>query len=371
MIINILMTLIFKEIGIMKNMRSKLFVQYSNVVWLLLFTLFISVNFGCSGARSIRGGSIDLKSKTTPVIAEVQENDIKTEEIKPISSEVKKAEIKSEVIKPIIAEKKDYSKLADIVGDRLPTIREQMQSLAGSQDSIKSEMTKMKNDIEEIKFLLSDLKGTIEDYIPAGTRLPMTGKPTADITPKSDNTFKLVADEKANSEPVIKTKKESKQTMAKKAMSETFLQSDEKAKPIVANNKAKSQTEVQTTSVQSNNETFSLGKENFKNRNYKSAIENLTQALKTETSKKQESEINYYLGESYYFMNNLESSIEHLNKVLSVPESSFLDAARIRKAEANLKSGKVKEAKADYQALINNHPGSNYIPKAKKMLQQL
>lgn len=355
----------------MKNMNNKLFVQYSNVVWLLLCTLLISVNFGCSGVRSIRGGSVDSKSKNTPVIAEVAKSDIKTDEIMPISPEITKSDVKNEENKSKIFEKKDYGKLADIVGDRLPTIREQMQSLAGSQDSIKSEMTKMKNDIEEIKFLLSDLKGTIDDYIPAGTRLPMTGKQTSDITPKSDNAFKLVSDENVDSEPIIKPKKESKQAMAKKAMSETFLQSDEKAKSNVPNNKVRNQTEIQTTPAQSNNETFSLGKENFKNRNYKAAIENLTQALKTETSKKQESEINYFLGESYYFMNNLESSIEYLNKVLSVPESSYLDAARIRKAEANLKSGKVKEAKADYQALINNHPGSNYIPKAKKMLQQL
>jgi len=70
-------------------------------------------------------------------------------------------------------------------------------------------------------------------------------------------------------------------------------------------------------------------------------------------------------------MSDYDKSIEFMNKVLNSQDSQYLDGARIRKAEANLKSGKIIEAKADYQALIRNHPSSNYVPKARKMLQQL
>lgn len=331
------------------------------IIWLILFTLTISINFSCSGVRSIRGGYVDMK-------IESQTNQVEEDAVE-LPEELTKV-LKQE---PVQTKTQDYSKLVEVVGDRLPTIREQMQVLAGSQDSIKNEITIIKNDIEQIKHLLSDLKGTVDDFIPAGTRMPITGKPATDL-PKAkslsnnDNGYELLSDEK--SKPSVP--QNNRQTIAKKAMKETFLQSDEKVQKV----KQRPIKEVKTTSepipiVEVDNDALILGKELYKKQNYKAAIDKLTQALQSETSKKIESEINYLIGESYYFSSNYEQAIDYFNKVLNVNDSPFMDAARIRKAEANLKSGKISEAKADYQALIKNHPGSSHIPKARKMLQQL
>src|SRR5690606_27926529 len=119
------------------------------------------------------------------------------------------------------------------------------------------------------------------------------------------------------------------------------------------------------------NKEFNIGKDYLAKQDYKNAIASFKSALSTVTSKMKEAEIEYLIGESYYFLGDYDRTIEFMNKVLSAKESSLQDGARLRKAEANLKSGKVSDAKAEYQTLIRDHPSSNYVPQARKMLQQL
>lgn len=356
----------------MRRMIQKNDGYYRNISWLILFILVSSVLISCSGTRSIRSGNsyYQIKSKK-----EIQ---------KPLDV-VKEVELNDDSLLTEMSDhnsfestppQRDYTKLADIVGNRLPTIREQMQELSRSQDTIRDDIVKMQSDIEQIKHILSDLKGTIDDYIPYGTRVPATGKPISsnNTENKKENSYQLLSDEKT----VNKPSKESKQKVTKKAISETFLHSDESTKPkqqakpqVVEKSPVKEEIAAKNEGSENSENYLNQGKQLYKNQNYAAAIDNLKKALLEETSKKQESEINYYLGESYYFLNNFDLAVEYLNKVLSFTDSAFLDAARIRKAEANLKAGNVKEAKADYQALIRNHPGSSHIPKARKMLQQL
>ncbi|MBX3043449.1 MAG: tetratricopeptide repeat protein [Candidatus Kapabacteria bacterium] len=343
---------------------------FANNLWLILFIVSILIISSCSGVRSIRSGNNLYHPKQDITKDNNESGSIESPEPKEMISNEKIDD--SEFIEPqaIQNEAKDYSKLAGIVGDRLPTIREQMQDLGKSQELIKNDIAQMQDDIREIRNLIYDLKGTVDDYIPAGTRLPVTGNIKVNED-KKQSSFELLPDEKV-ADKKIETKP--KNTMiTKKAISETFLKSDEssvkKSSP-----KAQIKNEVATKTDDVNigiNPLFNEGKELYSTKKYSEAIESLKKALSQETSKKQESEINFYLGESYYFINKYDLSIDYLNKVLSFNDSPFLDAARIRKAEANLKSGNISEAKADYQALIKNHPGSNHIPKARKMLQQL
>jgi tetratricopeptide (TPR) repeat protein len=338
-------------------------------LWLIItITILLS---SCSGLRSVRNSRIISPKQVNQKI----ETPIAEKEIESI---------------PVVAEQRqidtaDYSKFAGIVGSRIPSLREQMQNLAKTQDTMKDDLSRVKSDIQEIKNLISDLRGTVDDYIPAGTKLPFTGsvKEKQNIeneTPKQSYSSKLLADEKSNDvRPVKKPSYNERQNITKKAISETFLASDEKAskketppKPKIVEKDKQIAKPVKPEIIAVNdNSRLNEGKEQFANRRYSEAIETLKNALLAETSKKQESEINFLIGESYYFMGDYVQSIDFMNKVLSSQESQYLDGARIRKAEANLKSGKIIEAKADYQALIRNHPSSNYVPKARKMLQQL
>lgn len=182
----------------------------------------------------------------------------------------------------------------------------------------------------------------------------------------------MLSDENSKDDELIVNKDKNK--FKKKAISETFMLSDEKVKESPKAGKMSAiepNVSSSNTDVKFEIESYRTGLEHFKNRNYSAAAEHFIRSLREVSSKKQEAEINYYIGESYYFLNNYTASSDYFNKVLSYGEGDKLDAARIRKAEANLKAGNINEAKSDYQALIRNHPGSSHIPKARKMLQQL
>jgi len=185
----------------------------------------------CSGLRSVRNSRI---------ISHKQVN-------QKIETPIAEKEIES---LPIVAEQRamdttDYSKFAGIVGSRIPSLREQMQNLAKTQDTMKDDLSRVKSDIQEIKNLISDLRGTVDDYIPAGTKLPFTGsvkekQNIVDETPKQTYSTKLLADEKSNDiKPIKKVSNYEKKNITKKAISETFLASDEKATKKETYQKAK------------------------------------------------------------------------------------------------------------------------------------
>ena len=324
-------------------------------LWLILIiVIFMSLN-SCSGVRSIRGAGSHYKS---PIV--------KSEEL--ISKEELADDIQSNVAIADTERTDDskYSKLVEIVGDRLPTIREQMQVLADSQNSIKQEIYAMKEDINQIRNLITDMKTIVENTSLSAMKYPETGAPS-----KSNN-YTLLSDENSKDDELIVNKDKNK--FKKKAISETFMLSDEKVKESPKAGKMSAiepNVSSSNTDVKFEIESYRTGLEHFKNRNYSAAAEHFIRSLREVSSKKQEAEINYYIGESYYFLNNYTASSDYFNKVLSYGEGDKLDAARIRKAEANLKAGNINEAKSDYQALIRNHPGSSHIPKARKMLQQL
>lgn len=351
--------------------------EMMRIKYIWLFVTIAIVITSCSGTRSVR----NMK-----YLRAVAEND-KTANSDAPNDNIEFPDLKPIQAKKIKEESADYSKMANIVGSRLPTLREQMDRLSDAQDTMKGDLTAIKQDIEKIKHMISDLSGTLDDYIPEGSKLPMTGGEKRKIATESyinpSNSMKLESDEKYSNElpQNRKIKQSDKQTIVKKAISETYLLSDQKiqqSKPKATNinsEKAKVQAkQIDNGSVEniaSDNLLINQGRELFNKRNYLDAISVLKNALINETSKKQETEINYLLGESYYFTSEYSKSIEYMNKVLDNSGNSFVDGARIRKAEANLKSGKIDEAKADYQLLIKNHPLSNHVPKARKMLQQL
>jgi len=83
------------------------------------------------------------------------------------------------------------------------------------------------------------------------------------------------------------------------------------------------------------------------------------------------SKCNYWLGESHFGLGQYDDAIAYFQKVISSKNADKKADAFIMIAESNIRSGKVNEAKKVFTTFINNYPNSQYIPRAKKMLQQL
>ncbi|GAB1370754.1 hypothetical protein MASR1M45_08160 [Candidatus Kapaibacterium sp.] len=175
--------------------------------------------YSCSGMRSVR----NMKYLQT----ESQKNHNEPEEIsdfEKLISNKKNTEIKSsnndEIINPPTQNKssENYEKLANIVGSRLPTLREQMDLLQNVQDSMKDDISNIKKEINDIKHLLGDIKGTVEDYFPENQKLPLTGKTKEQAELK---TKKLESDQNVSKSSA------DLQSVQNRAISETFLKSDE------------------------------------------------------------------------------------------------------------------------------------------------
>jgi TolA-binding protein len=83
------------------------------------------------------------------------------------------------------------------------------------------------------------------------------------------------------------------------------------------------------------------------------------------------SKCNYWLGESHFGLNQYDKAISYFDKVLKSGSASKKDDAMIMIAEAQVRSGKINEAKKMFNSFITVYPQSQFVPRAKKMLQQL
>lgn len=351
---------------IIRNFLNDNIIQNSCMILTILLIIGLT---SCSGARSIRTGSNVIKTvKKTPATVQFKEIKKEPEIIKPAEKSIEEE-----------TEKTDYSKLAEIVGGRLPTLREQMQNLADSQDTMRNDISKIQNDINEIKNILNDMNLNTASNTKVISKYPETGKSNITEAPSSKPSTQLLSDENISKKRALLKNKMSKNINEQKDKSENIIPSEERikniSKPVNNNNLPVKTNRTDNKNTQnselSNDSKLMSAKDLFGKKNYLAAIDEFSTALNSQPEKSREAEINYYLGECYYFINENEKAIEYLNKVLTSTNKQYMDAARIRKAEANLKAGKISAAKEDYQALIKNHPGSSFIPKARKMLQQL
>lgn len=206
----------------------------------------------------------------------------------------------------------------------------------------------------------------------------VTGLPATENSTPGKNSNEMLSDEKVN----IKTQKK-QSTIHTKSV---------KPKPrtkIVNNNKSKNTDEtddetiedfssVDNKNVNQQNEIseetiggFNKAMNEFKNRNYKGAINELHNMLKTEKNKDNTGKYNYWIGESHFGLNQYDKAVNYFGKVLNSNNTAKKDDAQIMIAESYARSGNVDDAKRAFTELISNYPKSRYIARARKMLQQL
>lgn len=92
---------------------------------------------------------------------------------------------------------------------------------------------------------------------------------------------------------------------------------------------------------------------------------------KTNNNSYQNSIIDYWIGEVYYLTKDYETALSYFHRASEISNSPKRDKANLMVAECLSRLGKISEAKKAYQKFIQNYPFSEYISRAKKMIQQL
>lgn len=221
----------------------------------------------------------------------------------------------------------------------LPTLREQVAAMKKKHGSINSRFKNMETDIKQLKHTVNDIKMAI-----------IKMNRDKNYTQTQTKTSNLAASTK----PI--NKKQNKSTLLPK----------EKTKIISTGlNKTINNTSTIVT------DDFTLGENNFKKKNYDEALPFLTKVIRKDRNGKNAGKAHYYLGKINYEKKNYNQAVSHLKRSLTIKGTGYKDNAQALLAEAYIRSGSTDLAIAAYKSLINNYPSSKYIPKARKMLQQL
>jgi TolA-binding protein len=146
--------------------------------------------------------------------------------------------------------------------------------------------------------------------------------------------------------------------------STTIIQSDEKLN-------ATADIQQSIESKDDTKEKMILAEQFYDKGKYRDAIGEYSNLLKTAKDVKSKSEANYKIAMCHYHLKEYEKSIQYYNAVCAISGDLYKDDAKIHIAEANMKLGKIDEAKKAYQNVLAEYPRSKHIPKARKMLQQL
>lgn len=329
----------------------------------------------CTGSRSVRSGNsqniIVEKDKEAPKSND--EDLIKDENISRFLNLVESKKVQStdddpdeseeETVDNEIVQSDKPDNIIDLVSDlrskkRLPTLREQMSSMNSEQKRINNEIDIIKSDIAEIKETLNDIKDGIQ-IVYAKDKKTATPGPESKVNKpsKSGSTFILSEEEEVKKAPV-KTKKPVRS-------SNNYIKKEEKA-PIVQASSTSVQNDKEPESVE-----FYRAMDLIKRNDYINAISDLRKIISTENNPVILNNCNYWIGESNFKLKDYNEAIIYFIKVIESPVANKKDKAQVMIAECHIRTGKIPDAKKAYNNLISQYPRSEYIPRARKMLQQL
>lgn len=222
---------------------------------------------------------------------------------------------------------------------RIPTLREQMTALNSEQQTMRNDLANIKSDINDIRSSVNEIKTAVY-----GINDIVTGK-----VEKPKNTTKV------KKTSIAKAKTPTKRNHPKMVKTNILLP-NEKAEKMVKKD------------VKSD---FTLGEEYYNNKNYQKATTYLTKVIRKDRNSAIAGKAHYYLGKMNYEQKSYNQAIAHLKKALTIKGSGYKDDSQALLAEAYIRSGNNPLAKEAYKSLITEYPTSKFVPKARKMLQQL
>jgi TolA-binding protein len=348
-----------------KNIYTSLQKKCSNSnTWLILVAIVLMVSLSsCSLSRSPRGKNrqvqrvkVDQQAQksTTQKDDLAEQNDI-YKELEEYEKKIKTNKVSPKQNKP----------------NRLPTLREQMASLNEKQVAIDGKVDDLQTDVDEMKIILQELKTTVEYIDSKLDNQPIKGpkdQPVS-ITRTKQNQDDIILPETKKTkkaQPKVKsTKKKAEEPDYIIKSTNTIAKAESKPVSMIETMpEADKMDEVLDAFVEVVNNDLD-------SRRYHQAIEKLTEKLSQEKETIIIVNYTFLLGESYFGLKDYNKAIENYAKVVRTAEHEKQDNAQVRIAECYMRTGRSGEAKEAYRVLIVKYPTSEYVPEARKMLQQL
>lgn len=275
---------------------------------------------------------------------------------------------------------------------RMPTLREQINELGARQEGLETKVSSIEKDVAEIKNSVDVIKEQMNG--------PRRSAPIAGIknnshgaTMESDENsgdFAATAIERDEAPaPAPKAKVASNTGAKKKSVTLKKPQKSKKAakKKVAANkpapapaetkktDKPKKETAKQAEKKKEDNSAptgnLTQAMRYFGTKNYNKSISELNAAVQNTADPSMINTCNYWLGESYFGLGQFDKSVPYFKKVINSASQQKKAEAYAMLAEAYMRVGQVDSAKREFSALIEKFPKSQYVPRAKKMLQQL
>lgn len=219
----------------------------------------------------------------------------------------------------------------------------------------------LKNEFDELKAEFQTLTETVFQLRKELFNLS-SNEITGLVTNNESSNLSLFNNSKVNEakhSSIISQQKKLKPNLKEKAKVDSKVKLQEKHEPF----KISSECEF------ANNLDIILS--DIKNKQFTEGLNKLFDLRAQTKDKHQISIIDYWIGEIYYLTKNYTKALEYFQKAVLIQNTPKTDKANIMIAECLSRLGKTKEAKEAYKNFLEKYPYSEFVPRAKKMLQQL
>lgn len=349
--------------------------------WFIIATILTILTISACNPHSVRSGyysqfddSHSLKSGN--------HNQKEIEQGTYLEEEQPQAEvIKTKDISKSIPEEKTEAHTQSNTPRKIPTLREQMTAISNEQVSMNGRLTNIENDIKDIKSSIEDIKDGIRFLADKKVPEPVKGAEQKSEKSTRKNTLDKNDNIILSDEDLAQKSKEQKvqKTATKEAQPNEQLIKPKKAKkpqPKITKNENKKPAVSKTEKAAANNsqaepKEYQLAMNDYSNRNYNEAINKFTKVVQTERNPVTINNCNYWLGESYYGLKQYSEAMNYFSRVLKSAQPAKKPESQLMIAEINIRTGKIPEAKKAFTNIIEKYPDCEFVPRAKKMLQQL
>lgn len=354
---------------------------FNGLILTAILTGFLMM--GCMSPRSVRTGK-KLKAKSSKKIEVAKDmNDMSNEELlkaqEELLAELKKNDVNS-LTKNELAQEDIINKAPETNTKRkLPTLREQLNSVRDEQEIMKYKITDLQEDVSDVKETLEYIKDELNEMNNEEKEDAVAGEYLGDQFYEYDDddaTYEEDDNLILSDEQVKKKKRTTKQSKTKSIAKKSIKRSpkkksaEKKEKVLTAANAKPKTTNIRKSNSEAGN-SFKSAMSSFTQRNYHKAIAELNKIIRENPDKEMAAKCTYWLGESHFGLNQYNKAISYFNQVLKSSNTAKKDDAMIMIAEAQVRSGKINDAKKMFNDFIRSYPRSQFVPRARKMLQQL
>lgn len=338
--------------------------------------------------RSVRYSNDAKKSRITKTTTKTKTGEENPELADDKAAAIKEFENKINSKKKAVENTGTVRNVSDQAGDAavLPTLKDQLNNLTDEQIQIKNKVVVLQNDVIEVKYALEEIKDGLRNANLLKKNKVYSGAESDAAQAESSNELGAIpSDEEAakvsaapkvekatapakTAKKVIPVKKSDVKSVSKKDKTKAISMKAPSAKTKAVEPEEPKSVAAKTGDVKSG---MSDALACISKKDYKTASQKMTEILKTAKDPSTIADCNYWLGECTFQMKDYTKALEYYNKVVKQSKSPAKDGAQVKIAECLIKTGQIPEARAAFKTLIDKYPGSEYIPKAKKMLQQL